>query len=61
MKVINEPRVPTQWELAAVAGKMMPRRVHPTWEPYLGFVADFVSDSQTQEGKETFGDVLFFE
>jgi len=30
------PRIPSQYELAAVANRMLPRRVHPTWEPYLG-------------------------
>jgi 5-methylcytosine-specific restriction endonuclease McrA len=36
MKLINEPRVPTKFELAAQAGKMKPRRVHQTWKPFLG-------------------------
>ncbi len=36
MQLIREPRVPTKYELAAEAGKMVPRRVHPTWKPYLG-------------------------
>ena len=37
MKLLNEPRVPSKYELASVAGQMYPRRgVHPTWEPYLG-------------------------
>jgi len=38
MKLLKEPRPPTQYQLAQLAGRMMlPRRgVHPTWEPYLG-------------------------
>jgi hypothetical protein len=36
MQVRQKPRVPTHFELAKVAGKMLPRRVHPTWIPYLG-------------------------
>jgi len=39
MKLLREPRVPTQYELAAVAGRMLPRRVHSTWEPYLGMAS----------------------
>eukprot|EP00978_Attheya_sp_CCMP212_P030093 scaffold109541_cov50-Attheya_sp.AAC.6 len=36
MQLRQKPRVPTHFELAKVAGKMLPRRVHPTWIPYLG-------------------------
>jgi len=36
MKLSKEPFVPTQFQLAASAARMLPRRVHPTWEPYLG-------------------------
>lgn len=36
MKLMREPRVPTSYELAAEAGKLIPRRVHPTWKPFLG-------------------------
>lgn len=37
MKLLREPRVPSKYELASVAGQMYPRRgAHPTWEPYLG-------------------------
>jgi 5-methylcytosine-specific restriction endonuclease McrA len=35
MKLHREPRVPTEYELAKIAGRMLPRAVHPTWEPYL--------------------------
>ena len=36
MRLQRPPRAPSQYELAAIAGRMLPRRVHPTWEPYLG-------------------------
>jgi hypothetical protein len=36
MKLEREPLVPTQHELSAIAAKLMPRRVHPQWAPYLG-------------------------
>jgi len=39
MRVLQEPRVPTQWELASMAGKMVPKKVHATWQPYLGAIA----------------------
>jgi hypothetical protein len=36
MKLVREPRIPSKWELAANAEKMVPKRVHPTWRPFLG-------------------------
>ena len=36
MRLIREPRCPTQMELAAKAARMVPRRVHTTWKPFLG-------------------------
>mmetsp|Transcript_28323 Transcript_28323/g.61671 ORF Transcript_28323/g.61671 Transcript_28323/m.61671 type:complete len:381 (+) Transcript_28323:290-1432(+) len=47
MRVLQEPRVPTQWELATMAGKMVPKRVHPTWQPYLGVLAPTDYDDNT--------------
>lgn len=35
MKLSREPFVPTQYELASIASRMLPSQVHPTWEPYL--------------------------
>jgi len=35
MKLTREPFVPTQFQLASIASRMIPQRVHPTWEPYL--------------------------
>lgn len=39
MKLVKEPKVPSQYELASIAGRMLPRRVHPTWKPFLGLDA----------------------
>lgn len=36
MKLLKEPKIPTKYDLAAEAGKMVPRRVHHTWRPFLG-------------------------
>eukprot|EP00591_Stephanopyxis_turris_P010234 CAMPEP_0195516114 /NCGR_PEP_ID=MMETSP0794_2-20130614/6938_1 /TAXON_ID=515487 /ORGANISM="Stephanopyxis turris, Strain CCMP 815" /LENGTH=296 /DNA_ID=CAMNT_0040644631 /DNA_START=593 /DNA_END=1483 /DNA_ORIENTATION=- len=35
MKLLRMPRVPSMYDLNAEAGKMAPRKVHPTWAPYL--------------------------
>jgi 5-methylcytosine-specific restriction endonuclease McrA len=39
MKLAREPFVPTQFQLAAIAGRMVPAKVHATWQPYLGLAA----------------------
>mmetsp|Transcript_24525 Transcript_24525/g.36004 ORF Transcript_24525/g.36004 Transcript_24525/m.36004 type:complete len:300 (-) Transcript_24525:437-1336(-) len=36
MKLVREPSVPTQFQLHAIAGRMLPRKVHPSWAPFLG-------------------------
>ena len=36
MVLRSKPRCPTLFELAAEAAKFVPRRVHPTWAPFLG-------------------------
>ena len=36
MALRSRPRCPTLFELAAEAAKFVPRRVHPTWAPFLG-------------------------
>mmetsp|Transcript_58764 Transcript_58764/g.70072 ORF Transcript_58764/g.70072 Transcript_58764/m.70072 type:complete len:374 (-) Transcript_58764:119-1240(-) len=36
MRLVREPRMPTAFELASEAGKLVPRKVHPTWTPFLG-------------------------
>ena len=35
MKLHREPFVPSQYQLASIAGRMLPRQVHETWEPYM--------------------------
>jgi len=48
MKLLRTPRVPTKYELAAISGAMIPRRVHPTWTPFLGMIVK-PSDKGTGE------------
>jgi len=36
MQLKSKPRRPSLFELAAEAQKFLPRKVHPTWAPYLG-------------------------
>eukprot|EP00956_Cyclotella_meneghiniana_P044093 scaffold301725_cov86-Cyclotella_meneghiniana.AAC.5 len=36
MALQSKPRCPSLYELAATANKFVPRRVHPTWAPFLG-------------------------
>jgi 5-methylcytosine-specific restriction endonuclease McrA len=50
MKLAREPRVPTQFQLAAIAGRMMPARVHASWEPYLGLAAGPKTTSTSASG-----------
>ena len=50
-------------ELAAKAARMVPRRVHPTWKPYLGIeMASPSLGSGTMErtGDEDFIDDRYF-
>ena len=35
MKLQRHPRCPSLFELAAEASKFVPRKVHPTWAPFL--------------------------
>lgn len=39
MELKREPRTPTQTELAKIAGRLTPRALHPSWLPYLPYVA----------------------
>ena len=36
MELKTRPKCPTLYELAASASNFVPRRVHPTWAPFLG-------------------------
>ena len=40
MKLLSTPRCPSLFELASEATKFVPRRVHPTWAPFLGLDAE---------------------
>lgn len=35
MKLRKEPFTPTQYQLHKIAGKMVPKDIHPSWSPYL--------------------------
>jgi len=35
MRLIREPKCPTQYELGVEKGRMVPRTIHPSWEPYV--------------------------
>ncbi|KAL3788937.1 hypothetical protein HJC23_000221 [Cyclotella cryptica] len=39
MSLKTKPRCPSLYELAAEANKFVPRRVHPSWAPFLGIDA----------------------
>lgn len=60
MKLLREPRCPSQMELAARAARMVPKRVHPTWKPYLG-IAERPPSSCKTDGDEDFIDDRYFE
>lgn len=64
MELIRKPRRPTQMELAAILGRMVPKRVHPTWKPYLGIQERHVASndaSNEKERDEEFIDDRYFE
>lgn len=49
MKLAREPFVPTQFQLAAIAGRMVPAKVHATWQPYLGLAAGSSSSNRAEQ------------
>ena len=49
MKLLTAPQRPSQHQLAQRAGQMLPRRVHPTWKPYL----EAVWSSSSSNGSES--------
>lgn len=51
MRLLKEPYTPTQFQLHNIAGQMLPRKVHPSWAPYLGLV-DHIVTAQKAGGKE---------
>ncbi|KAL7466478.1 hypothetical protein ACHAXS_006778, partial [Conticribra weissflogii] len=44
MKLKSKPKCPTIYELSLEANKFVPRRVHPTWAPFLGLEAVVVPE-----------------
>jgi hypothetical protein len=48
-------------ELAAISGRMVPKRVHPTWKPYLGIQERPVAASTDASGSEKKGDEEFID
>jgi len=61
MRLLNAPQVPTQMQLAAKAARMIPRRVHPTWKPYIGLALYSSSTGAKAAGDEQFIDDRYFE
>ena len=51
MTLAREPWTPTKWELAANAQKMVPKKVHSTWKPFLGLN---VVPGEQNEAEEAF-------
>lgn len=50
MKLLKEPRAPSTYELSALAGKLLPRRIHSTWIPYMpAFQIDNERGSQSKK------------
>lgn len=45
MTLQTNPRCPSLYQLAANANKFVPRRVHPTWAPFLGIDMEGANDS----------------
>jgi hypothetical protein len=42
MNLNRLPFIPTQYQLHKIAGQMLPKKVHPTWAPYLGLTFNTV-------------------
>lgn len=55
MRLKREPRVPTKWELAANAEKMVPKKVHSTWKPFLGM--HMIPEEERDEERAFFDDI----
>jgi len=61
MRLVRQPTCPSQMELAAKAARMVPRRVHPTWKPYLGIAEKPSGSGAKKGGDEEFIDDRYFE
>jgi len=53
MRLIREPSCPTQMELAAKAARMVPRRVHMTWKPFIGITDPRGPKKQQQQSSSS--------
>lgn len=61
MRLIREPRCPSQMELAAKAARMVPQRVHPTWKPFLGIAETPKNSPKAHNNKQESGDEEFID
>lgn len=62
MTLRSTPRCPSQTELATKASKVIPKRVHPTWKPYLGIKEGLILSSlSVMEVDEEFVDNRYLE
>lgn len=52
MRLIREPQIPSKFQLAAEAEKMVPRSVHSTWRPYLGLGLQPENNEVRENSKE---------
>ena len=50
MTLKTKPRCPSLYELAAEANKFVPRRVHPSWAPFLGIDTEHVDTRSQRNG-----------
>jgi len=55
MRLSREPWTPTKWELAANAQKMVPKKVHSTWKPFLGM--NVVPGDQNESEEAFFNEI----
>jgi len=55
MKLQCQPRMPSMYELSIEASRLLPRKIHPTWEPYLGMMENrrgTAADVSSKKGLE---------
>lgn len=52
MKLGRPPTVPSKYQLERIAGRMLPRRVHATWEPYVPVVRNKEAAEEKEDKKE---------
>jgi hypothetical protein len=52
MELHREPHVPSHFDLAKRAARMVPRRVDPSWKPFLGFPPEDEEGGRTPVGQD---------